>query len=63
MLNGKAEQPVATDSQWSKQEACFSRATQVWLSVNQNTSVTPGEQIQCSKRIARASDISSCQSN
>ena len=22
-----------TDSQWSKQEACFARATQVWLDV------------------------------
>ena len=29
-----------TDSQWSKQEACFARATQVWLAVNHNTSVT-----------------------
>ena len=32
-----------TDSQWSKQEACFARATQVWLAVNHNTSVTSGE--------------------
>ena len=23
-----------TDSQWSKQEACFAHATQVWLAVN-----------------------------
>ena len=29
--------------QWSKQEACFARATQVWLAVNHNTSVTSGE--------------------
>ena len=29
-----------TDSQWSKQEACFACATQVWLAVNHNTSVT-----------------------
>ena len=29
-----------TDSHWSKQEACFARATQVWLAVNNNTSVT-----------------------
>ena len=28
------------DSQWSKQEACIARATQVWLAVNHNTSVT-----------------------
>ena len=26
-------------NQWSKQEACFARATQVWLAVNHNTSV------------------------
>ena len=32
-----------TDSQWSKQEACFARVTQVWLAVNHNTSITPGE--------------------
>ena len=29
-----------TDSQWTKQEACFASATQVWLAVNHNTSVT-----------------------
>ena len=28
------------DSQWSKKEACFAPATQLWLSVNHNTSVT-----------------------
>ena len=28
------------DSQWSKQESCFGRATQVWIAVNHNTSVT-----------------------
>ena len=27
-------------SQWSKQVACFACATQVWLAVNHNTSVT-----------------------
>ena len=32
-----------TDSQWSKQEACFARATQAWLAVNHKTSVTSGE--------------------
>ena len=45
-----------TDSQWSKQEACFACATQVWLAANHNTSVTSGE---CSKRIARASELDS----
>ena len=28
------------DSRWSKQGACSARATQVWLAVNHNTSVT-----------------------
>ena len=28
-----------TDSRRSKQEACFARATQVWLAVTHNTSV------------------------
>ena len=41
VFSGKAG--VNTDSQWSKQEACFARATQVWLAVNHNTSVTSGE--------------------
>ena len=45
------------DSQWRKQEACFASATQVWFGVNHNTSVTSGEWIRCSKRIARASDL------
>ena len=31
-----------TDSQWSKQEACFACANQVWLAVIHNTSVTSG---------------------
>ena len=44
-------------------EKCFARATQVWLTVNHNTSVTSGERIRCSKRIARASELGSCQSN
>ena len=52
-----------TDSQWSKQEACFACATHVWLAVNHNTSVTSGELIQCLKRIAWASELGSCQSN
>ena len=54
---------VNTDSQWSKQEVCFACATRVWLAVNHNTSVTPGKWIRCWKRIARASDLGSCQSN
>ena len=49
-------------SQWSKQEACFACAIQVWLAVNHNTSVTSGKLIPCSKRIARASELGSCQS-
>ena len=42
---GKAEEPLSvnTDSQWSKQEVCFARENQVWLTVNHNTSVTSGE--------------------
>ena len=32
-----------SDSQWTKQETCFERATQVWLAVNHNTSLTSGE--------------------
>ena len=31
-----------TDSQWSKQEACFARVTQAWLAVNHSNSVTSG---------------------
>ena len=51
------------DSQLSKQEACFACATQVWLSVNHNTSVTFGKGIQCLKRIEWARELGSCQSN
>ena len=47
------------DSQWSKQEACFARGTQVWLAVNHNTSITSGEFVRCSERIARASELGS----
>ena len=49
-----------SDSQWSKREACFARATRVWLAVNHNTSVTSDE---CLKRIAREGELGSCQSN
>ena len=31
-----------TDSQWSKQEACFAHANQVWLAVNHKIPVTSG---------------------
>ena len=48
---------VNTDSQWSKYKACFARVFQVWLAVNQNTSVTSGEWMRCSKHIARASGL------
>ena len=43
--------------------ACFARATQVWLAVNHNISVTSGKLIRCSKGIARTSELSSYQSN
>ena len=52
-----------TDSQWNKQEVCFTRATQLWLAVKHNTSVTSGEGIRCYKRITRASELGNCQSN
>ena len=45
---------VNTLSQRRKQEACFACASRVWLAVNHNTSVTSGEWVWCSKRIARA---------
>ena len=64
MLECKAEQPVwRRIANGANKEACFARATQLWLAVNHNTSVTSGEWIRCSKRIARASDLGSCQSN
>ena len=54
---------MSTNSQWSKQEACFARATQALLAIDHNTSVTSGECIRCSKCIARAGELGSCQSN
>ena len=54
---------VNRDSQSSKQEAWFACATQVWLAVNRNTSVTSGKCIRSSKRIAWTSELGSCQSN
>ena len=40
-----------------QREACFAHATRVRLAVNHNTSG------KCSKRVARASELGSCQSN
>ena len=54
---------VNTDSQWGKQEACFARTAQVWLSFNLNTRVTSGVWMRRSNRIARASELGSCHSN
>ena len=54
---------VNTDSQWRKQDSCFARATRVCLAVKHITSVTSGEGIRCSKRIAWASELGRCQSN
>ena len=31
----KGTASLSTDSQWSKQEACFAHATRVWLAVNE----------------------------
>ena len=58
----KQNSQLEHDWQWSKQEACFARATQVWLTVSFNTSVTSGKLNRCSKRIARTSELGSCQS-
>ena len=41
----------------------FARAFRVRLAVNHNTSFTSGECVQCLKRNARASELSSCESN
>ena len=51
------------DNQWSKQKACFARATRVWLAVNHSICVTSGKWVRCSKRIAWASEFGSSQSN
>ena len=40
----------------------FARATQVWLPVNHNASITSANEFDVSKRIARASELGSCQS-
>ena len=64
MQNGKAEQPAwKRTANGTNKMACFPRATQMRLAVNHNTSITSFEWIQCWKRIARASEIGSCQSN
>ena len=36
-----------TDSQWSKQEACFARATQVWLAVNHDRQMSSRFEAYC----------------
>ena len=41
----------------------FCTCDSVWLAVNQITSITSGERVICSKRIARASELGNCQSN
>ena len=46
-----------------EQPACFARATRVWLAINHNTIVTSGEGNRCSKCIAQASELGTCQSN
>ena len=46
-----------------KHEACFARATRVWLAVNHNNSITSGKRVLCLKRIAVANELGSCQSN
>ena len=53
--NGTAS--VNTDSQLGKQEACFACATQVWLTVNHNTSVILANEFDV------RSEPGSCQSN
>ena len=44
-------------------EACFACATQVWLTVNHNTSNTSGKRVPSLKHNARASELGSCHSN
>ena len=46
----KRNSQIEHDSQWSKHKACFACATQLWLAVNHNTSITSGDLVQCSKR-------------
>ena len=53
---------LSADSQWSKQSVYFARATQVWLPVNHNASIISAKKFDVSKRIARASELGSCQS-
>ena len=55
-----------TDSQWSKQEACFASATRVWLAVKLLIT-TPvsllANEFDVRSVFARASELGSCQSN
>ena len=39
----KRNSQLELGQQWSKQEACFAHATQVWLAVNHNTIIASGE--------------------
>ena len=39
----KRNSKLEHDPQWSKPEACFAHATQMWLTINHNTSITSGE--------------------
>ena len=59
----KRNRQLEHGQQWSKQEACFANAIQVWLAVNHNTSISSCELVRCPKRITRASEIGSSQSN
>ena len=55
-----------TDSQWSKQEACFAHATQVWLTVNYNTvshqanEFDVGSEVQLHGQVSLALSIKFC---
>ena len=54
-----------TAEKWNSQcDACFAcvAQSQLWLAVNHNTSVTSVKLVLCSKRIARANELGSCQS-
>ena len=64
VYSGKAEQPAKTRAANGANKR-LAHAAQVWLAVNHNcyTSITSGECVLCSERIARARDLGSCQSN
>ena len=58
-VNRKAKQPVWTLTA----NGANTKLVQVWIAVNHSTSVIIGEWSWCSKRIARAIELGSCQSN